>query len=158
ALARELIDTLHSELENYRFLMLPAHKARYYDADIPLFSQDVIAKLPIVTEDMTEAGNCFALNRYTACVFHLMRVMESATQAMGSKLGVAVTCDKDWQIILGDMRGELKKLYPSHKDADRIRYEGVIAFLETVKIAWRNPTMHPKATYTEEEAERIMKA
>ena len=34
----------------------------------------------------------------------------------------------------------------------------MIGHLETVKIVWRNRTMHPKATYTEEEAKKIVNA
>jgi len=40
----------------------------------------------------------------------------------------------------------------------RIKYEAMLGHLETVKITWRNPTMHPKATYTDREAEKIIGA
>jgi hypothetical protein len=39
-------------------------------------------------EDADEAGKCFAVGRYTACVFHLMRIMERCVQKMGRDLGV----------------------------------------------------------------------
>jgi hypothetical protein len=39
--------------------------------------------------------------------------------------------------------------------ARHAKFAGIAAYLHHVKDAWRNTTMHPKRTYTEEEAERI---
>ena len=73
-------------------------------------------------------------------------------------LGIAATYDKEWQKIINDVRGALKVKHPKDKDPMRIKYEAMLGHLETVKIAWRNPTMHPKATYTEKEAKKIISA
>jgi hypothetical protein len=68
------------------------------------------------------------------------------------------TYNEDWQKIVNAIRGQLNIIYPKHNDSERIKYESIIGHLETVKIAWRNPTMHPKATYTEEEAKALLGA
>ena len=132
----------------------------YYNPDDPIFSKDIMDKFPEMIEDISEAGNCYALCRNTACVFHLMRITEKAVQKLANKLGIStmITCDKEWQTILNDIRGQLKTIYQKHADPGRIKYEAIIGHLETIKIAWRNPTMHPKATYTEEEAKSILGA
>jgi hypothetical protein len=140
----------------------PVH-ASYYERKYTLLGKEAVNKLsdiPGLTEDAAEAGNCFSLERYTACIFHLMRVMERCVQKMGNDLGLPekITCEKDWGYILCNIRGPVKKFHPNEKDEMRIRYEAVIASLDTVRIVWRNPTMHPKATYTEGEAEKIIRA
>jgi len=66
------------------------------------------------------------------------------------------TYNEEWQAILNAIRTQIKILYPKGNDTDRIKYEAIIAHLETIKIAWKNPTMHPKATYTEEEAKNFI--
>lgn len=39
----------------------------------------------------------------------------------------------------------------------RNKYAQASVYLENVKNAWRNDVMHPKETYTEEEAERVLR-
>ncbi len=48
------------------------------------------------------------LNRSTECVFHLMRVMETAVQVLGNRLGVQLTADKNWQNILDEANKAIK--------------------------------------------------
>ena len=62
----------------------------YYRPAEPLFGAAVEAKFPEMSEDISEAGKCLALNRATASVFHLMRIMEIAVQRFGDKIGVAL--------------------------------------------------------------------
>ena len=55
-----------------------------------LLGPAVIAKWHNLEYDIVEAGNCYAMGRCTAMVFHLMRVMEFGVQELGVKLGVAL--------------------------------------------------------------------
>jgi len=154
----DLILRVQDELGTKFVFLISPEKEKYYNPDNPIFGKEVSAKFVDMNEDIAEAGNCFALGRYTACVFHLMRVMEKTVQKLADKLGIplTITSDMEWQVIINEIRGQLKKLYPKHIDPDRVKYESVLGHLETVKIAWRNPTMHPKATYTEEEAKALL--
>jgi hypothetical protein len=45
----------------------------------------------------------------------------------------------------------------SRKKVRRNRYAEASAHLRIVKDAWRNDVMHPKESYTEEEAERVFR-
>ena len=163
----EIHRSIFRETKLHLFMYIRADKAKYYDSYRKtrvglanpsgfLFGDSVNNKFPSAGFDITEAGNCFATNRYTACVFHLMRVMEIAVQKLGDNLGVTVANEKVWQKIIENIRTELNTKFPNSKDSNRIKYENILGHLETVKIAWRNPTMHPKATYIEEEADDIM--
>ena len=157
-LANELNIRIRDELEDRVSFMLSSGKAQFYNPVLPIWGKEIQDKLPNLIEDIAEANNCFALERYTACVFHLMRVMERAVQKYANKLGIseAITCDEEWQRILNLARGQLNVLYPKPKGPDRIKHESIISNLESIKNAWRNPTMHPKATYTEEETKAIL--
>jgi len=85
--------------------------------------------------------------------------MEYAVQRIGiSVTGVPTIKDENWKNIVDLIRKEIKIRFPKEKDEERIRWESILGYLETVKVAWRNPTMHPKQTYTEEEAESIIGA
>lgn len=101
---RELMADLHRRIydETLRLWLLhvPSARVEHYNSDKPQFGDKVAEKFPKATEDVQEAHRCFALGRYTACVFHLMRVMELGVQSLGKKLGVARTQEKEWQPIL----------------------------------------------------------
>lgn len=151
----QLAERIVEELETAVFLSVPFVKVKYYDQKDPLFGLEVEKKFPKLTEDISEAGKCFALHRYTATVFHLMRVLEAALQEFGKTLGVALVTQKVWQNILDEVNKVVKGLEP-RKDPRAKAYAEAAAHLYNVKVAWRNEVMHPKETYTEEEAESIL--
>ncbi len=156
-IVEDLNGRLTDELQSIFFFTMTQAEAELYNPPVPILGMEVMNKFPDFAEDIVEAGNCFALSRYTACVFHLMRVMENAVQRLGVLLtGTPSIVDKEWQKIINDVRGEINTRYPKHNDLYRVKYEAILGQMETVKIAWRNPTMHPKQTYTEEEAEGVM--
>jgi hypothetical protein len=151
-LAGRIID----ELETLLFLQVPFSRASYYEQQKPLFGSEVIAKFPRMTEDISEAGKCFALGRYTASVFHLMRIMEVGVQEFGNKIGVVLAKELNWQKILNEINKPIKAM-GEKKDPLAKVYAEVAAHLYNVKLAWRNEVMHPKETYMEEEAEDIFR-
>jgi HEPN domain-containing protein len=157
-LERRFVD----ELDPYFFLFIPESKVKYYDSASP-FGEEVTKKFPKATEDIDEAGKCYAVGRYTACVFHLMRVMEIGVQSLGKKLGISKPTEREWQPILNDVNGAIRKLSnpptPITAKQKKVRnnYAQAAVYLENVKNAWRNDVMHPKATYTDEEAEEVFR-
>lgn len=157
---KNLIDQLHGrisdEIDSRFVFILSMNEKWFYNPDIPIFGKEVAGNFDDMNEDITEAGNCFALGRYTACVFHLMRVMEIAVQKFGDKLGVTAVHDKNWHNIVDEINKKIKNL--PQKDTVTKAYTAIAAHLYNVKVAWRNPTMHPKETYTEEEATAILNA
>ena len=55
-----------------------------------LFGDDVARAFPSSKGDIDEAGKCLALDRGTACVFHLMRILEIGLQLLAAKLGISL--------------------------------------------------------------------
>lgn len=150
----EITTRLYDEIENHgKFFYIPIDRANYFDTLEP-FGRIVSQKFPKLTEDIQEAAKCYACGRYTACVFHLMRIMEHGVQRFGKKLGVKQVELLVWQVILDQTNKAISAL-PA-KSSQTKKFAAIAGHLYNVKLAWRNEVMHPKATYTEEEAEHLL--
>ena len=154
--ADDLVTRLTDELSAKTFMVLSSENAGLFNGSKQPFSFKIQAIFSSLGHDMEGAGKCLALGRHTASVFHLMRIMETATQQLGTKLGVSSAQEKNWQTILDQVNKSLKGLSPG--DPLKKKYAALSALLENVKLAWRNEVMHPKATYTEEEARAVFSA
>ena len=109
---------------------------------------------PSANEDIAEAGKCLALDRGTACVMHLNRVLESGLRSLASVLAIAE--QNNWGIYLREIKSKLDILATAGvKDPNEIFYREAQVLLDAVRIAWRNPTMHIEKSYTVEKAEDI---
>ena len=146
-------DTVVIEMQQSLFMYIDQDRAKLYNKP-ELFGTVVNAKFPAVQFDIVEAGNCYASGRGTAVVFHLMRIMETGVQAFGTKLGVTLTDEKNWQNILDETDKAIKAL---PKTPQRVEMSQASANLYAVKLAWLNEVMHPKDTYTLEEADNLIR-
>lgn len=167
--AKNLLDELESrikdELSNLSIMVISRKRAEHYEQS-NLFGEMVFAKFSSANFDIEEAGKCFALARYTACVMHLQRVLEIGLKSYGKFLVVTIaTAQPSWQNVLDRTGKEIKerndKSFTTKKwnsDDEKEFCEGVQSFLVAVKTAWRNPSMHAEAKYTEEEAKEIFDA
>lgn len=123
-------------------------------------------KLNNLGEDIQGASRCFSVGEYTACVFHLMRIMEVGVQLLGKKLKVE-KLNTEWGKILRGVNAALQGMTDERansktavrrksflkKEIEKRSQQAI--YLKHVKDAWRNRTMHPKQTYTEVEARDI---
>lgn len=152
--AKHLLSGLWDALESEFYFHLDQEDAPLYFS-ASLFGDRVSKKFPKAIEDIAEAGKCLSLQRPTACVFHLMRVMEIGVQAFGKKLKVGVNIQiETWYQIMEHVDGAIRQL-PSKSEKEKRRKAELAAAsanLNAVRIAWRNEVMHPKQTYTREEA------
>lgn len=148
----EIDQRITDEMEDNLFMFIPQDRAVFYDSK-ELFGAEVNATFPELQFDIVEAGNCFASGRGTAAIFHLMRIMEVGVQKLGDTLGVVLVAEKNWQNILDEIN---KKISVLPKNPKRVELSQAAANLYAVKLAWRNEVMHPKETYTLEEAENLI--
>lgn len=147
--------TLQRELSLSKIFGISAENVRLFDQTSRSLGPDVSKKLSAqLLEDLDEAGKCLALARPTASVFHLMRVMEAGLQMLGTKLGVPLVGESVWQVILDQVNKAIRAMPPKHpltaKNAE------IAAHLYNVKLAWRNEVMHPKETYTTDQARQVL--
>jgi hypothetical protein len=155
-LIHELQGRIQDELEDTVLLLLSAKYGAIWESGAKAFGDATAAKFPTLTEDIAESAKCLATGRYTACVFHLMRIMESLVQQLGTKLGISIIDHKNWEKNWHNILEEVDKavkLLP--KSAETVRINEASAHLHAVKLAWRNEVMHPKETYTEEQANEV---
>ncbi len=163
-LIEEFEARLYDELSSVVFMAIPGNKLSYYE-EANLFGESVASAFPAASFDIEESGKCFALGRWTACVMHLQRVLEVGLKAYGLYLGISSLVNQaqpNWNRILDESRKEVKerndknvptKVWASKEEKDFC--EDVQPFLEAVKTAWRNPSMHADKVYSEEIAEDI---
>jgi len=121
-----------------------------------LFGDQVAERFPSTVVDVEEAGKCLALDRGTACVFHLMRVLEVGLRELAADLHVEKLED-NWQKLLDQVRGAVKALPRSTADEKQrlAQRSEAAAHLQAVKDAWRNDVMHPRDVYTVEQAQDV---
>lgn len=155
----ELRGRILDQLKDEFFIIAAAGDIELYVQNNDPFGNDVRVKFPTAVEDISEAARCLALGRYTATIFHLMRAMEVALQAIADKLG-ATYIDKNganltWLMIATNTKTKIDAMSNGAEKADWCR---VHAHFDSVGRAWRNPTMHPKQTYTEVEAREVYAA
>ena len=151
----ELRRRIKDQFQARLFMFVPAGRAKYY-LDNKVFEQAVADKFPSMKEEMDEARMCIAFGRYTAAVFHLMRIMEQAVSRLAKRVRVpkAQVEDKAWGPILDAINARITRLRRSNPR--KVLYSEATAHLNHVRAVWRNTTMHPKRTYTYEQAEEIL--
>jgi hypothetical protein len=158
---KHLISGTRDILEHQFYFHIYGQDVPFYLGGEKLFGGRVFEKLGKAAEDVAEAGKCLALQRSTACVFHLMRVMEIGVQTLGRKLKVTIDVrNETWHQIMLHVNSRIEKL-PSKTVRDKNRKATLAeaaAHLQSVRLAWRNEVMHPKQTYTRQEAYDVFNA
>jgi hypothetical protein len=149
------------ELTDLVFLYVSKEDAQFYSQQ-KLFGDAVWKKFKSARSDIQSAGDCFALQQSTACVFHLMRAMETIIRQIGGRIGVTGTDSgkKTWRKITDEMDHRIGVL-PESTAAQRRRKEALkIArvHLHHVGEVWRNKAMHPSGSYTHRQARDVLDA
>jgi hypothetical protein len=168
AMLRENMEDVVSQVENELaavfFLHLSLDERRFYESAQPLFGVQVTEHFPSATYDIEEAGKCFALNRYTACVFHLMRALEVCLTVLARELGILLLRAEgnNWDHILNQIDQVLQAQlqngneFSSPQLRGRVEfYSGAAALLKNVNNAWLRSMTSVRRIYDQERARRI---
>lgn len=162
--------TFRAELRSRLFIAIPSHRAPFWtNPDHDLCGEEILpllellsASFPDVLYDVSEAGNCFACERYTACVYHQMRAAEYALIAVVDSLNLPNEKKVSWDRMIQGIEGEVKKLSSTKsvqdwKDREK-RYSDLCSWLTLMKNGWRNPVSHIPRTYSEATARSLFSA
>jgi hypothetical protein len=168
-----ILDSLMHDLEQSRYYKLDADLEDYFER-ANLFGDSVREKFPSAAPDIEEAGNCLATNRYTAAVFHLMRVVEWGLRALAVHLGIkklrsrkksgkvklTPVSHSDWEHILDALNDAVNKKIEklkrgSEKQGAQEFYYPALQDIRAVRDAWRNHVMHTRAVYGRDDAKAI---
>jgi hypothetical protein len=151
--AKDMRMRLFDATEDIRFLAVASSDTTLYDDGEVAFGSEVLDAFPSVALDVDESGKCLALDRYTACVFHLTRVLQSGLYALATELGCK-TVGRNWGVVIGDMEKAItaRKLAGHGKGksaADKAAwkdktefYAGAAMHFNYLTDAFRNRTIH----------------
>jgi hypothetical protein len=150
---------LHDELDLVHLYALDENKIKYFAPASVLYDQAVLDKFPLAIPDIEDAGKCLSFLQGTASVFHSMRVTEIGLKSLAQLLGIPYA--PSWESYLKQINNKIGEQHqnktPEWK-ADEPLFRDLSSDLQTMKIAWRNPTMHIVRRYEPDEAEEIFRA
>jgi hypothetical protein len=157
-----LRESIQDALKRRWFLWVPPDRLDYYYNE-NLFGPEVRDKFPDGVVDIVESGNCYALGRSTACVFHLMRVIPYGMQSVAKKLKVKyprpIIC-LDWGGIIQPIDKAVRLLGQLARTKKRIEdqkyYSEIVSHLYYCKDAWRNHVSHAREPYDMPQAQSVM--
>ena len=149
---------LQDQLTAKQFLYVAPQYAQLYRQPA-LFGQEVNDCFADAIDDIQDAGTALATGLGTACVMHLMRVMEVGLKVLARELEVEYA--PSWEAYLTKIeqnisaKHSLKSAEWKHREAI---FRDVSGDLLTIKQAWRNPTMHIVKRYTQDQAGEVFSA
>jgi hypothetical protein len=144
------------ELDSTLLFHITSDNQNFLEGARKEMGDDVVNRFPEILFDTEEAGKCLAMGRATACVFHLMRIMEAGLRAVAKALNIDVLANRTWDAVLKKIKATNEQQHP--RDEWTNFYTEIVAKGYAVKDAWRNPTMHIEEKYTTEEALDIFRA
>ena len=103
-----------------------------------LFGENVANSFPSTVFDIEEAGKCLAFSRQTACVFHLMRVLEIGLYSLARAIRIQ-KIEENWHNAIEQIERAIRNLprgTPKEKE-ELAFYSDATAQLFSVKEAWR---------------------
>ena len=152
-LIAKIESTMLLELSSHKFLHMPHEQAKiYYAKPQDNFGKPVVKAYSHGLYDMKEAARCLSVNRYTACVFHLMRLLEIPLRSLWTSTKTKADMPKNW----GGFIGGIKDHADSLEGDEQQFYLDAAIYLFAVKQGWRNRTIHEvECKYKKKQAKRI---
>lgn len=135
--------TLMHELDARVFLTIDSPDAHFYRDPLRDWSE-TISRFPQTIDDIEEAGTCYALRRYPACVFHCMQMVEHGLLELGTFIGVADP-KSGFTAVSNELRKIANTKYSELDDFQKAHYsflEQMNASVQAIKDAWRNKVNH----------------
>lgn len=157
-----LMHAVITELKSKLFLFVPSESAKYYEID-GIVSELTKDRFPGASAEIRAAATCFALDQYTAAVFHAMRAAEIGIRALAEDAKVTLKHHielADWQDIqrgLHEKITEIGRMPRSIKrDEDLEFYSQSAAQLQFFKDGWRVRVMHARSVYSQSQAQEAL--
>lgn len=154
----ELESRFHDEVEDRKLFLISPELFRFYD-NSTLAGEHFKANFPRANTELIEAGNCLVLDRYTACVFHLMRALDIALMSLQAQLGIPLP-DKLTARTWGNTLGRIKTQMDLNNTTppagwDKEFHDKAYTFIQAVKTAFRDTTMHVESSYDQASAQSV---
>ena len=157
-----MCEVLIAEVTQQVFLQIEPEKKELYlkpDSGIGTLAEFY----PQAKLHLLEANLCYSLERYTACVHHLMLATELAMRKWAKRLKLKTKVPlelEDMEAILREADAKLKLLKYQPRSAKRDRASKYLAETSAhfgfIKDAWRKHSAHGRETYDERKAKTLL--
>jgi hypothetical protein len=158
---RVLRETIASELTDHDFAYIAQDKKKVY-REWQTEWKRVLENFDEATKEIDQAVICFAMELYTATVFHMMRGAELGLRTLAVRVGVTLKHSielEDWNTVLLAVDRKLEELHNAPKSPSRQAelklYSDAASHLRYMK-AWRNEMANVRAVYGEGEAKSAL--
>jgi hypothetical protein len=164
----QIILSISAELHGKLFFYIPDERAGYWECD-DILSRDAREAFRGPYLELREAANCYAAERYDACVFHSTRAAEIGLRELGRDLGVVF---KDKPIDLAEEQNIIDQIEnkiadkvkrpigdseeASRRDADRKFYSEIARQFRYIKDGWHVRVAHGRESFTGSRALSIL--
>jgi hypothetical protein len=155
-LERNLLD----ELRAVQFFYISPAKERFYSAAVLAFGEQTVAQFPGVERDARDAYQCFALEQWTATVFHSMRILEQGLWWLAAEVGIPDPDKQSQANLIEQIDKQIKIMRSAPSSATKTRQ--LPAFSQAAlefgyfKDAWRNHVAHSHESYDEQDARKVI--
>lgn len=152
--ADNIYSVLVMETASEQFFKL-VHPEYYSRIDDPerrkMFGEKVEQSFPSTVKEIIGACNCFALEEWTASVFHCMRILECPLTLLAKKFGVPYE-RAEWHNMIEGIESKVRVIDQDYgvkwKDDQKFFGEAARHFM-FLKNGWRNHVMHVRDEYDE---------
>ena len=151
----DLLEIIEDEAENASVFHVPNRKANLLRIE-PWPWETVIKNFPSSLREIMSAMYCHMIWEDTACVFHMMRVLEVGIGALANDVGRSFE-RQNWQNIIDEIECEITKFRKTgpntEEKKERLKFLSVAAKeLFYFKDGWRNYVAHNRVVYDEHQA------
>lgn len=147
--ALEKVITPEAKSRHYFIVADQRYNTKYLlESPDKLFHDGVFERLPELTQtDFREGFNCIVFGRATATAFRILRGTEGALKSLYFAI-VKRNRVKNamWASMTQHLRGRTRNPVP----------EVLLESLDMIRKSYRNPTAHPEAIYTVQQAEDLI--
>jgi hypothetical protein len=114
---------------------------------------------PLAWEEMQSAGRCYALSEPTACVFHLMRVIDAGLRSVADSLNIGYDA-RNWSVIGNKIQSKMEEKYGNKTDdwkQSEPFYASILTDIQAISRGHRNPVLHEvEKKYNDSEAHYLL--
>ena len=146
-----------NELGSDLIFRIASNKNEYFEKDA-LFGSEVTNAFPSATDNIRNAGTCFAVEQWDASVFHLMKTLERALHALATKFSIPFE-HETWNKVIEQIEKRVRSMDSSFgsdwKDKKKFYSEAASQFM-FLKEAWRNYVTHVGDVYDEGKALSVL--
>jgi hypothetical protein len=160
-----LLELIESEGEERFIYTIAKAKGEQWRQESQLWDDTILIKFPSAKNDANSALSCYALDQDTACIFHLMRIVELGLRALARERKVKIPKKKrlewtEWQTVITELSKKTDLVGSWRpgpaKDNALEFYRGTLGEFQAFKDVYRNHVMHTRGHYGPTESLRVL--